>query len=1230
MNQLLPPSHIVARRRFVLLAALLLASAALAGSLLVRHVAAQTANNCALDQTFGNAGRVNTSFPGGLDMANDVAVQADGKTVVAGYSGSDFALVRYNTDGSLDQTFGVGGRVNTDFPTGLGGVGNALVIQTDGKIVVGGTATDPANSFNSVFALVRYNTNGTLDPTFDTDGRVTTSFPNSNATINDLVIQPDGRIVAAGVSADNTIFASVYALARYNTDGSLDTSFDTDGRVTTDFPGFTFEEAHAVALQTDGKIVAAGLGSSSFSLARYNANGSLDNTFDGDGLVTTAFGGSFEEANALAIQSDGKIIAAGQTALSVASEDNFALARYNTNGTLDTSFDTDGKVITDFGLVDAAHDVVIQTDGKIVAAGNAGTIAGGSFFALARYETNGALDNTFDTDGKVTTDFSGGRFGLGALGVALQTDGKIVAAGDANITGQRDFGVARYTTTGALDTAGFGTGGKVITDFALNEDAISALLVQADGKIVAVGRAQLRVRILQAQDPNFQLARYTSTGALDTSFGANGLVATDFPSNSDDFAFAAALQTDGKIVVVGQTGAHFSQISSADTRFAIARYNANGTLDTTGFGSGGLVTTDFGTTHDTAFAVAIQSNGKIVVAGTNGSDFILARYNADGSLDTTGFGTGGKVTTDFGGFDSAKAVAIQTDGKIVAAGFSGGDFALARYNTDGTLDTTSFGTGGKVTTDFSSGSDDIEGLIIQTDGKLLAAGSATLPGTGSDFALARYNTDGQLDGNFGVGGKTTTDFGGFDAASDVALQSDGKIVAAGLFFQTAAGATGPAAFFALARYNPNGQLDATFCAAGLATTDFFGIDNQANAVAIQPDDKIIAGGFTDTGSSLDFALARYPAAITATVQFSATSSQVQEDCTSLAVTVTRSGDTSGTTTVRYSTADATATQRTDYTIALGTLTFAPDETQKTINLLINEDSATEGNETFTLSLSDVRGASLGTPATTTIQIIDDPQEPAGNAIDDPAPFICQQYHDLLNRQGEPAGIQFYLNILGGCQPGDTECTKYTRGAVTANFFRSPEFTQKSLFVMYLYLTSLGQRPATDAELADPAKNSFERPHYIEFMTDLQSISDPNDDKAIVSAKKDALTIAWLQRAEIQQIYSGLSNAAFVQKLEDTAGVTLANHNQLVTDLNSGVKTRAQVLRLIVESPEVNTKLKKPAFVTMGYFGLLRRDPDLPGYVFHNNRFQLAVEMDMLQNIIVRGFIESPEYRSRFQ
>jgi len=241
-------------------------------------------------------------------------------------------------------------------------------------------------------------------------------------------------------------------------------------------------------------------------------------------------------------------------------------------------------------------------------------------------------------------------------------------------------------------------------------------------------------------------------------------------------------------------------------------------------------------------------------------------------------------------------------------------------------------------------------------------------------------------------------------------------------------------------------------------------------------------------------------------------------------------------------------------------------------------------------------------------------------------FIQQQYIDFLRRFPEAEGLQFYLNILNGCQPSDTECIKYTRGALAANFFRSPEFKAKGSYVMYLYMVTLGQRPSTDAELADPSKNTFERPHYAEFMADVQAITSPDDRNGPDPAKKAALTAAFLQRAEIVAKYGSMSDAQFAQALQQTAGVTLADQSVFTG------KSRAEILRIVAESPEVNAKFYIPSFVTMEYFGFLRRDPDLQGYVFHNNRYKQIspiLSPDLTENFIVRGFIESPEYQGRF-
>ena len=354
----------------------------------------------------------------------------------------------------------------------------------------------------------------------------------------------------------------------------------------------------------------------------------------------------------------------------------------------------------------------------------------------------------------------------------------------------------------------------------------------------------------------FAARAYAAPGDPDSGLDGDGQVTTDF--GSGDFAEDVAVQEDGKIVVVG--GAYVSN----NLDFALARYNPNGTLDAA-FGSGGKVTTPIGSSDDRAQAVAIQPDGKIVVAGgagngTNG-DFALARYNPNGTLDPS-FDGDGKVRTDFGsGADeSASDVALEPDGKIVVAGAQSRtdsttfelsvDFALARYNPDGTLDsntdaspTTSFNGSGRLVHDFSGANDAANGLAIQPDGKIVAAGYAARLGHPADFAVARFNPGGSLDVGFNGSGKATLDFflrDFFDAANDVVVQEDGKILLAGV-------ATEYGSEAALVRYNPNGTLNTSFGYRGRASTNHY--DNQAaQSVAVRDDGSIVLAGSHGDGT----------------------------------------------------------------------------------------------------------------------------------------------------------------------------------------------------------------------------------------------------------------------------------------------------------------------------------------------------------------------------------------------
>ncbi|MFM9455055.1 calcium-binding protein [Streptomyces europaeiscabiei] len=381
----------------------------------------------------------------------------------------------------------------------------------------------------------------------------------------------------------------------------------------------------------------------------------------------------------------------------------------------------------------------------------------------------GDLDTTFGTGGKVsitTPSFADGQ------DVAVQADGKIVSVGFEQDPDNLDaeFAVLRHNPDGSVDTSFGGTGGgadgEVLTDFEGGDDVAQGVAVQPDGKIVVVGRHQ------ETDDEFagccwFTVARYNTDGSVDTSFGGgDGWVSPGLAGGAEDAA-GVAVRPDGRIVAGARAGG----------LFGLVRYLPDGSPDPAFGGGDGVVTTSLSDTPGvgaTARDLALQPDGKIVMIGDVGQtsfDFVLARYNPDGSLDTT-FGGDGKVTTDLGGYNWGEAVVVQSSGKIVASGWTGGRFTLVRYNLDGSLDS-GFGTGGVATTDFGTGSA-VNDLVVQPDDRIVAGGTA-----GGDFALARFHANGTLDTGFGTNGRTTTDFGAGDSAYGLALQPDGKTVAFG-------------------------------------------------------------------------------------------------------------------------------------------------------------------------------------------------------------------------------------------------------------------------------------------------------------------------------------------------------------------------------------------------------------------------------------------------------------------
>ncbi|MDX2688393.1 MULTISPECIES: DUF11 domain-containing protein [Streptomyces] len=382
----------------------------------------------------------------------------------------------------------------------------------------------------------------------------------------------------------------------------------------------------------------------------------------------------------------------------------------------------------------------------------------------------GDLDTTFGTGGKVSIPTPSSADGRD---VAIQADGKIVSVGFEQdpVDQDAEFAVLRHHPDGSADTSfggtGGGAGGEVLTDFEGGDDVAQGVAVQPDGKIVVVGRHQ------ETDDEFagccwFTVARYTADGSLDTTFGGgDGWVSPGLAGGAEDAA-GVAVRPDGRIVAGARAGG----------LFGLVQYLPDGTLDTAFGGGDGVVTTALSDAPDvgaTARDLTLQPDGRIVMIGDVGRtafDFALARFTADGSLDTTFGGGDGKVTTDLGGYNWGEAVVVQSTGKIVASGWSGGRFTLVRYQPDGSLDS-GFGTAGVATTDFGTGAG-VNDLVVQPDDRIVAGGTA-----GGDFALARFHANGTLDTGFGTGGRTTTDFGTGDSAYGLALQADGRTVAFG-------------------------------------------------------------------------------------------------------------------------------------------------------------------------------------------------------------------------------------------------------------------------------------------------------------------------------------------------------------------------------------------------------------------------------------------------------------------
>jgi uncharacterized delta-60 repeat protein len=734
---------------------------------LSRHLA-----NGALDPSFGDQGSTRVDgFYGYL-----LALQADGRIIVGGTAGTttlenDFALARFSTAGQLDTTFGTGGVTRTDFAQHAD-VANAMVIEAGGSILLAGRAFIAAAGGGNV-ALARYDSNGALLLT-----RATKLYQGTVDVIDEIHLLADGRLLGTGTTGSFQFSASI--ALRFHANLQLDTSF-ADAGVAFIGLGERDNESYASALQPDGAIVLAGWidrggNNQSVLLVRLLANGSLDPGFGNGGWTETIIPG---DADPIAVH---LLLDAGRILVAVATiqVQDFVIARYTAAGQPDLAFGVGGLLIQDFHGGRDAIAVIELHSGGLLAAGRAEPATGGpgGNLGFARYSLEGVLDGSFGSGGLADTGFQA-PVANRARAVAVQADGRILAAGYAGSSGPRDFALSRHLQTGALDP-GFGDGGRVKLDVAGGEDDATAVLAQPDGTILVAGVAAV------GPQRRFGIVRLLGNGQPDPAFGTAGRVLVDVGTPGSG-PLRLARRPDGRILVAGTalgTGGTFD--------FAVVALTAAGAVDTS-FGVAGKAVVDMAGGSDFATSILLRPDGSILLAGNatwpgTGLDMQVVRLLAGGAIDTS-FGTGGKVRIDFAGrTDTAQAMVLVGAGaseRLYVAGSAqlttsalSTDFAVAALDGTGAL-VPGFGTGGKATADLGAGTPDTAFAILALAQRLVLVGSGP-QGIGSDVQLLALGFDGAPDPGFSAtGAQLAVDSGGQDEAAAAIVDGQGRMLVAG-------------------------------------------------------------------------------------------------------------------------------------------------------------------------------------------------------------------------------------------------------------------------------------------------------------------------------------------------------------------------------------------------------------------------------------------------------------------
>lgn len=793
-----------------------------------------------LDTTFGGDGKVLTDIAPGNGLQEQawdiVAFQADGKSIVVGDANGrqrNMVAVRYNTDGSLDESFGIGGKAQINFGGSNDTFETAMSVAVDSqdRLVLAGYISGYRNDD---FAIARLTADGFLDPSFDGDGLKIIDWGGERDQARSVAVDSADRPVVAGFT--NAGGSYDFAIARLNVDGSLDSSFDGDGLKTVDFTGINDYATNVLVDATD-RILVAGQNVGT-AMTRLTVDGVLDTSFAGDGKYNGVINSYVQ---GMALDSIGRVVLGG----------GLQVARLTDNGVLDSSFDGNGVRTFNSAVFENGSDVAVDAADRVLVSGWKRTSSTDQVFQVARLTTDGLLDTSFDSDGIQTfgfgeTDSTTGS-GTRSHAVAVDSADRVLVAGVSQNFASRDIAVARLTPDGSLD-ASFDGDGRVTTQFGLsgNENGSDIVAWQSDGKSILVGSSY--------SSGDMVAVRYNDDGTLDASFGNAGVVIIDFGS-SVDRAWSVAVDSAGRILVGGST----RQDGTGDD-FAVARLMPDGSLDTS-FAGDGKQTIDFASITETGLSVAVDSADRVLMSGysyqgATGYDFAVARLTVGGLLDTS-FGGGGKQTIDFASTDFLGSMAVDSADRVLLGGYSNQagtdyDFAVARLTAGGFPDT-SFAGDGKQTVDFGSSNDRAYSVAVDSAGRILVGGYSSQGATGHDFAVTRLTSGGLPDMSFNGDGKRTIDFGTFsDEGQGVAVDSADRVLMAGH------ANLGTGNDFAVTRLTVGGALDTSFGGDGKQTIDFGSSADYATSLTLDSAGRVLLAGHSDQGlpTRRNFAVAR--------------------------------------------------------------------------------------------------------------------------------------------------------------------------------------------------------------------------------------------------------------------------------------------------------------------------------------------------------------------------------------